>query len=392
MPTRYFYFDLPVLTDFVQITDQHNFVSVPDDWLIVITDIVGSTHAIEQGRYKDVNLLGACSIVSVLNVAGAIDVPFVFGGDGAALLIPPTLLEETTRSLRSIQTLAKDEFALSLRVGIVPVGVATQAGHPVDIAKLKISENYSQAVFMGGGLTYATDLVKDPATAPFYRLNLMEASSPANFLGLECRWQDIPSRYGETVSLLVLATQNDQYRDVIEQIQLIYGAGDRHNPITRDRLSLSFNPNKLIKETKLRAPTSHWFSKLTYLVKIQLENLLGWMLMTFKLNLGGTDWGQYQDVVVAATDYRKFDDMLRMVIAGDALQREKLTAYLEKKYRSGNLVYGLHVSDRALLTCLVFDRNGRQVHFVDGADGGYTLAAKEMKSRMQKSSNSKNRF
>ena len=392
MPTRYFYFDLPVLTDFVQITDQHNFVSVPDDWLIVITDIVGSTHAIEQGRYKDVNLLGACSIVSVLNVAGAIDVPFVFGGDGAALLIPPTLLEETTRSLRSIQALAKDEFALSLRVGIVPVGVVTQAGHPVDIAKLKISENYSQAVFMGGGLTYATNLVKDPATAPLYRLNLTEASSPANFLGLECRWQDIPSRYGETVSLLVLATQNDQYRDVIEQIQLIYGAGDRHNPITRDRLSLSFNPNKLIKETKLRAPTSHWFSKLTYLVKIQLENLLGWMLMTFKLNLGGTDWGQYQDVVVAATDYRKFDDMLRMVIAGDALQREKLTAYLEKKYRSGNLVYGLHVSDRALLTCLVFDRNGRQVHFVDGADGGYTLAAKEMKSRMQKSLNSKNRF
>ncbi|MCY7272750.1 MAG: DUF3095 domain-containing protein, partial [Phormidesmis sp. CAN_BIN44] len=231
MPTRYFYFDLPVLTDFVQITDHHNFVPVPDDWLIVITDIVGSTRAIEQGRYKDVNLLGACSIVSVLNVAGAVEVPFVFGGDGASLLIPPTLLEETTRSLRSVQTLAKDEFELSLRVGIVPVGVATQAGHPVDIAKLEISKNYSQAVFMGGGLTYATNLVKDPATAPLYMLSLMEASSPANFLGLECRWQDIPSRHGETVSLLVLATQNEQYRDVIEQIQLIYGAGDRHNPI-----------------------------------------------------------------------------------------------------------------------------------------------------------------
>ncbi|MCY7277410.1 MAG: DUF3095 domain-containing protein, partial [Phormidesmis sp. CAN_BIN44] len=316
------------------------------------------------------------------NVAGAVDIPFVFGGDGASLLIPPTLLEETTRSLRSIQTLAKDEFDLSLRVGIVPVGVATQAGHPVDIAKLEISENYSQAVFMGGGLTYATNLVKDPATAHLYRLNLMEASSPANFLGLECRWQDIPSRYGETVSLLVLATQNEQYRDVIEQIQLIYGAGDRHNPITRDRLSLSFSPNKLIKETKLRASASHWFSKLNYLVKIELENLLGWMFMTFNLNIGGTDWSKYQDVVVAATDYRKFDDMLRMVIAGDALQREKLTDYLEKKYRSGNLVYGLHVSDRALLTCLVFDRNGRQVHFVDGADGGYALAAKEMKARM----------
>ncbi len=383
MPTRYFYSDLPVLTDFVQITDHDNFVAVPEDWLIVITDIIGSTRAIEQGRYKDVNLLGACSIVSVLNVADEIDVPFVFGGDGASLLIPPTLLEETTRSLRAIQTLAKDEFALSLRVGIVPVWVATQAGHPVDIAKLEISKNYSQAVFMGGGLTYATDLVKDQATAHLYTLNLMKVNSPANFSGLECRWQDIPSRYGETISLLVLATQNEQYRDVIEQIQQIYGAGDSHNPITRDRLSLSFSPNKLIKETKIRAPSKHWFSKLIYLIKIQFENLLGWLFMRFKLNIGGTDWGEYQDVVAAATDYRKFDDMLRMVIAGDAHQREKLTSYLEQKYRSGKLVYGLHVSDRALLTCLVFDRNGRQVHFVDGADGGYALAAKAMKARME---------
>lgn len=382
MPTRYFYSDLPVLTDFVQITNHDNFVAVPDDWLIVITDVVGSTRAIEQGRYKDVNLLGACSIVSVLNIADEVDVPFVFGGDGASLLIPPTLLGETTRSLRAIQTLAKEEFSLSLRVGIVPVWVAVNAGHPVDIAKLEISRNYRQAVFMGGGLTYATELIKNPATTDLYMLDLTSSSSPANLSGLECRWQDIPSRHGETVSLLVLATQNEEYRDVIEQIQLIYGAGDRHNPITRDHLSLSFSPSTLSKETKVRASTNHWLSKLRYLIKIQFENLLGWIFMKFKLNVCGTDWSKYQDVVAAATDYRKFDDMLRMVIAGDALQRESLTDYLEQKYRSGKLVYGLHVSDRALLTCLVFDRNGRQVHFVDGADGGYAMAAKEMKARM----------
>ena len=382
MPTRYFYSDLPVLTDFVQITNHDNFVAVPDDWLIVITDVVGSTRAIEQGRYKDVNLLGACSIVSVLNIADEVDVPFVFGGDGASLLIPPTLLGETTRSLRAIQTLAKEEFSLSLRVGIVPVWVAVNAGHPVDIAKLEISRNYRQAVFMGGGLTYATELIKNPATTDLYMLDLTSSSSPANLSGLECRWQDIPSRHGETVSLLVLATQNEEYRDVIEQIQLIYGAGDRHNPITRDHLSLSFSPSTLSKETKVRASTNHWLSKLRYLIKIQFENLLGWIFMKFKLNVCGTDWSKYQDVVAAATDYRKFDDMLRMVIAGDALQRENLTNYLEQKYRSGKLVYGLHVSDRALLTCLVFDRNGRQVHFVDGADGGYAMAAKEMKARM----------
>jgi hypothetical protein len=34
------------------------------------------------------------------------------------------------------------------------------------------------------------------------------------------------------------------------------------------------------------------------------------------------------------------------------------------------------------MTCLVFERNGRQVYFVDGADGGYCYAAKVMKTKL----------
>lgn len=55
---------------------------MPPDWYIIITDVAGSTKAIEAGRYKDVNILGACSIISILNIAGDLDIPFIFGGDG----------------------------------------------------------------------------------------------------------------------------------------------------------------------------------------------------------------------------------------------------------------------------------------------------------------------
>lgn len=83
------------------------------------------------------------------------------------------------------------------------------------------------------------------------------------------------------------------------------------------------------------------------------------------------------------TDYRKFDDILRMVIAGSPQQSKKLEKFLEKKYQDGRLVYGLHRTDRALMTCLVFERAGKQVHFIDGADGGYSIAAEAMKNRMR---------
>jgi hypothetical protein len=72
-----------------------------------------------------------------------------------------------------------------------------------------------------------------------------------------------------------------------------------------------------------------------------------------------------------------------MVIAGTEAQRAELTSYLEEEYRSGRLAYGVHVTDRALVTCVVFERMGRQVHFVDGADGGYAMAARELKQRLR---------
>ena len=62
MDNRDFYKQLPVLKHFIDITDCDNYTSLPSDWYIALTDVRGSTVAIENGRYKDVNLLGASSI------------------------------------------------------------------------------------------------------------------------------------------------------------------------------------------------------------------------------------------------------------------------------------------------------------------------------------------
>jgi len=388
MNSENFYSQLPLLDNFLKITDIGNFFDVPEDWYIIVTDIRGSTQAIEAGKYKEVNLLGACSIVAVLNVAGETEIPFVFGGDGASLLMGPSLLPAAQKALLATQQLAKREFDLDLRVGVVPVKVVLAANYPLKIAKFKVSENYSQAVFIGGGLTRATELIKDPVAGKIYSIKNKGVSPKADFSGLECRWQDIPSKYGEIVTLLVMVRsdfgqQGHQfYRNILKKIQYIYGKENSLNPIDRKNLKLTLNSTQLIKETLVRASSASWLDRQLYLSKIQLETALGSLLMNLKVKTEELDWGVYKDMAIAATDYRKFDDMLRMVISGNEWRRKKLTGYLERNYREGKLVYGLHVSDRALMTCLVFERGGRQVHFVDGADGGYALAAKDMKQRM----------
>ncbi|MDP7147450.1 MAG: DUF3095 family protein [Nitrospinaceae bacterium] len=40
------------------------------------------------------------------------------------------------------------------------------------------------------------------------------------------------------------------------------------------------------------------------------------------------------------------------------------------------------LSDSTLMTCMVFDRKERHLHFVDGASGGYALAAKQLKGQI----------
>jgi hypothetical protein len=100
------------------------------------------------------------------------------------------------------------------------------------------------------------------------------------------------------------------------------------------------------------------------------------------LTFGGIDWGKYRSDVIANTDYRKFDDVLRHVLSGTPSQRDLLAQALEHRYQNGELVYGIHHAPAALMTCLIFARDGGHVHFVDGADGGYTMAAADLKRRL----------
>ncbi len=383
-----FYADLPILQKFSDITHGENFYSVPSDWAVIITDIADSTQAIATGKYKDINLLGACSIIVILNLVEDLEIPFVFGGDGASMLIPPRFIQEAEQALLAVQKLAADEFNLVLRIGIVPLAAIT-ANYEIKVAKLRISENYDQAILRGGGISYATRLVKDKATTDLYSPKATSSYAIADFSGLECRWQDIPTRHEEILSLIVFVTAPSQsqidgfYREVINQIDRIYGQGTECHPVVSENLQLAFRAKNLSSETRVFTPSQSWLNQTLYLWKLRLINLLGLLLMTFNIKTGTLNWGDYKQIVSEATDFKKFDDVLRMVISGRTRQRQKLTDYLEKKFQEGRLVYGFHVSDRALMTCLVFERDGRQVHFVDGADGGYTLAAKDMKDRMK---------
>jgi len=383
-----FYAELPLLTEFSAVTQPERFAPLPADWHLAACDVRDSTAAVRAGNYKHVNTVAASAVTAVLNAAGDVDVPFIFEGDGTMFCVPSQLLEAVRSALAKTRDMAKRSFALELRVATLPASRVREAGLDILVARYQVSENYVQAVFAGGGMAWAERYMKDPATAA---LCAIDAATPArgSHEGLECRWQDIPSRHGETVSLMVRALGPDPhaaavYRALIETVQAIYGGDELSHPVSVPALSMTLGARRLDNEVGVRAADRGPFGKWRYRMWTRLVVMLGWFLMRFGLKTEETDWSEYKPTLVRNSDVRKFNDVYRQILAGTAPQRLALEGWLEARYARGELVYGLHVSDRAHMTCLVFNYSGRHLHFIDGADGGLFSAAKAFKQRAAK--------
>ena len=97
--TDIFYGAIPVFRGFGSLMDPALYSPLPDDWTIGVADIVESTKAIANQRYKAVNMAGAAVIAAVTNALEGREFPFVFGGDGASFAVSPDDLARAREAL-----------------------------------------------------------------------------------------------------------------------------------------------------------------------------------------------------------------------------------------------------------------------------------------------------
>ena len=367
-----FYSNLPLIEDLKEITNNSMFYKVPEDWFLIVSDIKESTKNIEKGRYKDINIIGALTIISILNINKEIEIPFIFGGDGAFLLIPKMLLKEATQALICVKELSKENYDLDLRVGVIALSEIYKESKVLYIAKYLVSKDYHQAVIKGGALEFADNLLK--SSDKYWIKDKKDENFILDTSGLECRWEAIKSHKNETLSILIKAIDESYYEELFENLEKILGK-NRH-PIFENNLILSFDNKNLDSEASLYSKSK--LKKFFIKFKLKFINFIGLFLMAFKIG----EWGNYKKRILSTSDSEKFDDMLRMVVSSSYSQTKALEEYLEKEYKNKKLIYGIHKSKETLMTCLIFQRHGKHVHFIDGANGGYASASKAFKKRV----------
>ncbi len=370
------------MTRFPEVFNAENYRRPPKEWYMVVTDVVNSTKAIEAGRYKDVNVSGALAAMAITNYIGNMEFPFVFGGDGMTYLIPDSILNRIEDILADTRRIVSNILNLELRVGLVSLKHIFDEGYELQIGRLRVSDRYIQAILDGNGMEYAEKLVKDPATTQQYQVPLNhQIHHFADLSGFTCRWKPVKSPLGETISLIVKSRaisrvkMNDTNREVYNKIQEIFGNVQNYRPL-RPR-----NQHVGTTERYLRTEASI-LSRHTRGIFYQLR-LLRLRIDTMMMNVVRSRLQSAKGSSLINSDFRKYDGTLKMIISCTTKDRMRLQEYLENMCNQGELFYGIHVSDQALLTCLI-QQGKDEVHFVDADNGGYALAAKQLKMQVAK--------
>jgi hypothetical protein len=371
--TEAFFSTIPSFKDFSEVGQARHYTAAPEDWQVVVTDVTNSTEAVESGNYRRVNIAGSAAIAAMKNLCKGIEIPFAFGGDGCTVLIPPSFAEKARGELGKVKALCQQSFGLSLRVGMVPVGTLRAQGTEVQVARYELSDGIGLAAFQGGGIRRAEELLKEGTIELPAAADGMPDTS-----GLSCRWEPLVPKKGMVLALLVLARDENSgiYQKIVEEIQRLVREG---KPISGQNLRFKWPPQGV----KVEARMKKGFYTLN-LIGVYLFTALVYILTRRGRKTGGYDPAAYKQDVALNADYRKFDDMLRMVLDCSREEIGMIRAYLTGLKEQGLIYFGLHEATTALMTCLVSSlKSDGHVHFIDAADGGYAFAAKEMKAQMK---------
>ena len=374
-----FFETLPSFTEFEGVTDPSHYRSLPGDWLLAASDIVESTRAIEAGRYKAVNMAGASVISAILNAVGHRNMPFVFGGDGAIVAVPASAEEKTRAALAAVQAWVADEMQLILRAALVPMRDIHAHGFEVRVARFQAGAEVFFAMFAGGGASWAEKEMR----AGRYVIAPAPSGTRPDLSGLSCRWNPIEARHGEILSVIAVPRTDGDPKKFEALVAAIIALAEKQerggHPVPASGPKFGFSLVGMDNEARASAPKGSRFKRK---LAIASQSLIGIASDAVNMRLGRFDPKQYRRDVAQNSDFRKFDDGLKMTVDVSPARSRQIEDLLEDASRANICRYGLHRQSSALMTCIVPSPLTRDhMHFIDGGSGGYAMAASQLKAK-----------
>jgi len=374
-----FFASLPLLAAGLDTFDASRYRRAPDDWELVVTDIVDSTGAIARGRHKTVNFVAAMGITALRNLCAPTRIPFLFGGDGAVVMVPPEYAAKARVELARVRGMAERDFEMRLRAGIVPVRELRRVGADVLVGRYEPTPGNSFGVFLGGGVGLLEASIRGRGNDHLAEVAAVPADlddgAPVDLEGLSCRWDTLHSTRGAMLTLILQGAADlaGVYADVLA----LAGPEPDARPVRHDTLRLRWPPAGFMLEARARRRGGFLPA---WAVRVLFDSLLARLSFARAKPIGKFDPHRYRSEMITNTDFCKHDETLCLVIDCPTDAVEAIRRYLDQAAPARGIRYGMHVSQTALMTCLVTSpADSLHVHFVDGGAGGYTSASRGLK-------------
>jgi hypothetical protein len=199
---------------------------------------------------------------------------------------------------------------------------------------------------------------------------------------LSYRWEPLRSQQGVILSLIAQRPADSAQAPfatlVRRLLDVIATAEDRQgHPLPLGGPTYRWPPSGLALEARTTGG-SRVLRRLSLLGQTLIALVIfrtGWKLGTFEPT-------HYVRQSGLNTDFRKFDDGLRMTIDCRPETADLLVSLLDDAERRGVVQFGTHRQTEALMTCIVPSiMTDDHLHFVDGASGGYAMAAQQLKRK-----------
>ena len=265
-----------------------------------------------------------------------------------------------------------------MRVALVPVKAVRAQGLDVRVARFGPSPNLSYAMFSGGGLGWAEAAMKRGEFA-------VAAAPPGeqpDLSGLSCRFEEIPSvarphSFGAGGAGARRRSAAPSARQSRTSSISSNESPDAGRPVPLGGPEIRFPP----KGMEFEARAARGGSLFRRRSVVFATSLWAYVVMRFGIKVGNFVPKTYLQQVVENSDFRKYDDGLRMILDCTPELERELTQRLTQAASSGIVRYGLHRQDAAMMTCFTPSvMRSDHVHFIDGARGGYASAATALKA------------
>jgi len=382
-PSSSFFASLPLLASARDTFDSSRYREAPDDWEVVVTDIVDSTGAIAKGLHKTVNFVAAMGIAAIRNLCAPTRIPFLFGGDGAVVMVPPEYSAKARVELARIRGMAARDFQMTLRAGLAPVSELRRLGSDVLVGRYEPTPGNSFGVFLGGGVGLLEASIRGRGNNELAALAAvpeeLDDGAPVDLEGLSCRWDTLHSTRGAMLTLILQGGAD--LGDIYEKVAALAGPDAETRPVRQDTLRARWPPVGFMLEARARRRGG---SLIVWGARVLMETLLARLVLARAKPIGDFDPERYRSEVITNTDFCKHDETVCFVIDCPSGAVEAIKKYVGDAALARGIRYGIHVSQTALMTCLVMSAtDSLHVHFVDGGAGGYTSASRSLKAAAQ---------